>query len=87
MLQEARLQRTAQRIVIDLSKACGDVPNELYVTEVIKEVSLDPIYMGGYGRIHRGLCSGRLVALKRLFKLEHVTLVQVRVNHTCVLTF
>ena len=87
MLQEARLQRTARRIVIDLSKACGDVPNELYVKETIKEVSFDPIYLGGFGRIHRGLCNGRLVALKRLFKLENVMLMQVRENHTGVLTY
>jgi hypothetical protein len=48
---------------------------------------LNPIYMGGFGRIHRGLCNGRLVALKRLFNLENSTLVQVRVNYTGVLTF
>jgi hypothetical protein len=86
LLQEDRLQRTAQRILIDLSKACGDVPNELYVKERIENVSSDPIYMGGFGRIHRGLCNGRLVALKRLFKLENATIVKVRVNHTGVLT-
>jgi hypothetical protein len=87
LLQEDGLQRTAQRILIDLSKACGDVPNELYVKETIKDVSSNPIYMGGFGRIHRGLCNGRPVALKRLFKLENAILVQVRVNHTGVLTF
>jgi hypothetical protein len=87
LLQEDRLQHTAQRILIDLSKACGDVPNELYVKETIENVSLNPIYMGGFGRIHRGLCNGRLVALKRLFNLENSTLVQVRVNYTGVLTF
>jgi hypothetical protein len=87
LLQEDRLQHTAQRILIDLSKVCGDVPNELYVKETIENVSSDPIYMGGFGRIHRGLCNGRLVALKRLFKLENATLVQVRVNHTGILTF
>jgi hypothetical protein len=63
------------------------VPNELYVKETIENVSSDPIYMGGFGRIHRGLCNGKLVALKRLFKLENATLVQVRVNHTGILTF
>jgi hypothetical protein len=87
LLQDDQLQHTAERIVIDLSKACGNVPNELYVKEMIKKVSLNPIYTGGFGHIHRGLCNGRLVALKRLFKLENVTLVQVRVNHTGVLTF
>jgi hypothetical protein len=87
LLQEDRFQRIAQRILIDLSKACGDVPNELYVKEMIKDVSSNPISMGGFGRIHRGLCNGRLVALKRLFKLENATLVQVCVNHTGVLTF
>jgi hypothetical protein len=87
LLQEDRLQRTAQRILIDLSKACGDMPNELYVKETIEKVSLDPICMGTFGRIHRGLCNGRLVALKRLFKLENTTLVQVRVNHTGVFGF
>jgi hypothetical protein len=86
LLQEDRLQHTAQRILIDLSKTCGDVPNELYVKETIEKVSSDPIYMGGFGHIHRGLCNGRPVALKRLFKLENATLVQVRVNHTGVLT-
>ena len=86
-MQEARLQRTARRIVVDLSKACSDVPNELYVKETIKEVSLDPIYAGGFGHIHRGLYNGKLVALKRLFNLENVTLVQVRENHTGVLTY
>ena len=85
MLQDDQLQRTAQRILIDLSKASGDVPNELYVKETIQKVSLNPIYGGGFGKIHRGLCNGRLVALKRLFKLESATLVQVRVKHTCVL--
>ena len=87
MLQEDRLQRTDQRILIDLSKACGDMPDELYIKETIEKVSLDPIYMGGLGRIHRGMCSGRLVALKRLFKLENAAVVQVRVNHTGVLPF
>ena len=86
MLQEDGLQRRAQRILIDLSKVCGDVPNELYVKEKIENVSLDPICMGGFGRIHRGLCNGRLVALKRLFSLENATLVQVRVNYIGVLT-
>jgi hypothetical protein len=86
-LQEDQLQRTAQRILIDLSKACGDVPNELYVKKTIEKVSFDPIYFGGFGRIHRGLCNGRPVALKRLFKLEYATLVQVRVDHTDILTF
>jgi hypothetical protein len=77
----------AQWILIDLSKACGDVPNELYVKETIEKVSLNPIYMGGLGHIHRGLCNGRLVALNRLFELENDELVQVRGNHTGVLTF
>ena len=63
------------------------MPNELYVTEMIEEVSLDPICMGGFGYIHRGVCNGRPVALKRLFKLEDVRLVQVRVNYTGVLTY
>jgi hypothetical protein len=74
-------------MLIDLSKACGDVPNELYVKETVEKVSLDPIYSGGSGNIYRGLCNGRPVALKRLFRLGNATLVQVRVNHTGVLTF
>ena len=85
MLQDDQLQRTAQRILIDLSRACGDVPEELYIKEKIEKVSSNPICMGGFGRIHRGLCNGRLVALKRLFSLENATLVQVRVNQTGVL--
>jgi hypothetical protein len=87
LLQEDRLQRIARRILIDLSKACGDVPNELYIKETIENVSLKPIYRGGFGGIHSGLYNGRLVALKRLFELENATLVQVRVNHTGILTF
>jgi hypothetical protein len=87
LLQEDQLQRIARRILIDLSKACGDVPNELYIKETIEKVSLEPIYRGGFGGIHSGLCNGRLVALKRLFELENATLVQVRVNHTGILTF
>jgi hypothetical protein len=65
------------------------VPNELYVKETIENVFLDPICEGGFGRIHRGLCNGRPVALKRLFQMfqiNNATLVQVRVNHTGDLT-
>jgi hypothetical protein len=86
LLLDDALQLAAQRKIRDLSKACGDVPKELYVKATIKKVSLDPIDTGGFGRIHRGLCNERPVALKRLFKLENAKLVQVRVNHTGVLT-
>ena len=90
-MQEDRLQHTAQRILIELSKACRDVPNELYVKETIEHVSSKPIYKGTFGYIHRGRCNGRLVALKRLIVLENTEdaerLAQLSVNHTGVLTF
>ena len=86
MLQDDGLQRTAQRILIDLSKVCGDVPDELYVKGKFEEVSPEPKYTGGFGHIHRGLWNGRPVALKRLFSLDDAPLVQVRVNHIGFLT-
>ena len=82
MLQEDQVQRTAQRILIDLSRACGDVPNELYIKETIENVSSKPIYAGGFGQIYRGRCNGKPVAVKRLFELENAKLVKVCVNHT-----
>ena len=90
MLQEDRLQHTARHILIDLSKACGDVPSDLYVKETIKNVLPHPVSAGSFGGIHVGLCNGRPVALKRLFQMfqiKNATLVQVRVNNTGILTF
>ena len=91
MLQEDRLQHAAQQILIELSKACLDVPNELYVKETIKNVNSKPIYHGAFGYIHRGWCNGRLVALKRLVVLENTEdaerLAQLGVSHPGVLTF
>ena len=66
LLQHDRLQRTAQRLLVDLSKACGDVPVELYIDGTIKDISSAPICAGGFARIHRGLLNERPVAIKRL---------------------
>jgi hypothetical protein len=78
---------TARRILIDVSKAGGVVPDELIVKATIENVDLHPIRVGGFGHIHCGLCNGKPVALKRLFQIEKATLLQVRVNHTGGLTF
>ena len=78
-------------MLIELSMACLDVPNELYVKETIEHVSSMPIYKGTFGLIHRGQCNGKLVALKRLIELEYTEdaeqLAQRSVSHTGALTF
>jgi hypothetical protein len=85
LLQEDQLQHTAQRLLIELSKACRDVPDELYVKETIERVSEKPIYKGTFGCIHRGWCKGRQVALKRLIVFENTEdaerLAQLSVSH------
>src|SRR5436190_23877448 len=64
-LQPERLQGVARRLLVDLSKACGDVPVELYVDGTIEDVSMRRVRVGGFAEIYSGLLHGRPVALKR----------------------
>ena len=83
MLQPDRLQRYAQQLLIDLSKACGDVPVELYIGGTIEGISLDRIHFGGFADIYRGTLSGRPVAIKRLHGLPGPSSVRACVTSPC----
>jgi hypothetical protein len=69
-LQQDQVQRTAQELLVDLSKACGDVPVELYIDGTIESTNFTPIHIGGFANVHRGMLNQRVVAIKRLHALS-----------------
>jgi hypothetical protein len=83
LLQQDRLQRTAQRLLVDLSKACGDVPVELYIGGTIERISHDRIRFGGFADIHRGMLNGGMVAIKRFRGLPGPSSVRACVANPC----
>ena len=78
MLQQDRLQRTAQRLLVDLSRACGDVPVELYIDGTIESIIYIPTRIGGFANIHRGMLNQKVVAIKRLHALQVPDALSVR---------
>jgi hypothetical protein len=80
LLQQGELQRAAQRLLVDLSKACGDMPVGLCIDVTIE--SIKPTrHIGGFAQIHRGMLNGRTVAIKQLFGFQDVLPVRAFVMH------
>jgi hypothetical protein len=69
-LQQDQVQRTAQELLVVLSKACGDVPVELYIKETIESIDYIPKRTGGFANIHTGMLNKTVVAIKRLHSLS-----------------
>jgi hypothetical protein len=66
-LQQDQVQRTAQELLVDLSRACGDVPVGLYINDTIESINFIPKRTGGFANIYTGTLNRRVVAIKRLY--------------------